>query len=67
MAVMIPICTSGDVNLVHLAKVVAGRILPWELTIFPFIITKHSRRENLRLCVYPILASTFTYSPSIPP
>lgn len=61
------ICIVGGIDFDHLSKVVNCRIRPLKFTIFPFIISKYFKIENLRLRIYPVLASTFTCSFSFPP
>lgn len=61
------ICIVGGIDFDHLSKVVNCRIHSLKFTIFPFIISKYFKIENLRLCIYPVLASTSTCSFSFPP
>lgn len=53
---------TGDVNLIHLAKLVSARFIHCKVTIFLFVINKYLRRDTLRLSKYPVSPQTFAHS-----
>ena len=49
---------TGDVNLVHLDRVVSAVFLPCEVSIFPLVINIYLGRNTLRLHRYPVCLHT---------